>query len=259
MNLHTQHLDIGYQKRRIVEDLNLSIPEGKITALIGANGSGKSTILKTLCRIMEPTAGEVLLDGKDIHKMDSRKLARIISILPQNPEAPEGLTVEELVGYGRAPYSKGFGSLKAEDKEKIRWALEVTNMTEFADRPVDQLSGGQRQRAWIAMCVAQDTETVFLDEPTTFLDIAFQLEIMKMLEKLNREYGKTIIMVVHDLNHASQYADHIVAIKSGKITAQGNPAQVITEENLQNIYGVRADIFTDQRTGKPVCIPFDIM
>lgn len=257
MRFYAEHMDIAYGKRKIVEDFSVEVPIGKITALIGANGSGKSTVLKTMCRIMSPQKGQVILDGKSIHRQSTRELARRLAILPQNPESPEGLTVEELAAYGRSPHKAGYGRLNHKDEEVIRWALEVTGMTEFADRPLEQLSGGQRQRAWIAMCIAQDTEIVFLDEPTTFLDIAYQLEVMKLLEKLNQEYHKTIVMVVHDLNQAARFADHIVAIKKGKIVSEGEPKDVITEENCRRVFGVEADVLVDERTGRPLCIPYD--
>lgn len=177
--LYTQQVDIAYDDRLIVSNLNLSIPDAKITALVGANGSGKSTILKSLARIMKIKGGQVYLDGKSIHQRTTKEVARELAILPQNPTAPEGLTVSELVSYGRFPHQKGFGSMTKEDKETISWAIEVTGMMPFADRPVDQLSGGQRQRAWIAMALAQQTDILFLDEPTTFLDMAHQLEVLK--------------------------------------------------------------------------------
>lgn len=257
MNFYADHVDISYGKSLIVKDLSVQIPAEKITALIGSNGSGKSTILKTMCRILSPTKGQVILDGKSIHKQSTRELAKRLAILPQNPESPEGLTVEELVAYGRAPHKSGYGSLNQEDAKKVRWALEVTEMTAFAERPLEQLSGGQRQRAWIAMCIAQDTELVFLDEPTTFLDIAYQLDVMKLLERLNQRYKKTIVMVVHDLNQAARFADYIVAIKQGQIISEGTPEEVITAENCKAIFGVLADVMTDKRTGKPLCIPYD--
>lgn len=200
MEFYSQNVDISYGKNKIVEDLNLRIPEGRVTVIIGANGSGKSTILKALCRILHPDRGEVILDGKNIYTQSTKELAKRIAILPQSPESPEGLTVEELVSYGRSPYKAGYGKLDAQDKEKIAWALRVTGMTEFADRALEQLSGGQRQRAWIALCISQDTEILFLDEPTTFLDIAYQLDILKLLSDLNQNYKKTIVMVIHDLN-----------------------------------------------------------
>lgn len=257
MRFYAEHVDISYGKNQIVEDLSLTIPEGKITALIGSNGSGKSTILKTMCRIMAPSSGQVILDGKSIHSQSTRELARKLAILPQNPESPEGLTVEELIAYGRSPHKSGYGRLNQKDEEVISWALEVTAMKEFAERPLEQLSGGQRQRAWIAMCIAQDTEIVFLDEPTTFLDISYQMEVMKLLKSLNRRYHKTIVMVVHDLNQASLFADHVVAIKKGRVINEGEPEKVITAETCREVFGVFVDILEDSRTGKPLCIPYD--
>ncbi|CAI6080926.1 putative siderophore transport system ATP-binding protein YusV [Paenibacillus sp. JJ-100] len=254
--LETSKLDIAYEERLIVEDLNIQIPQGKITALVGANGSGKSTILKTMARIMSPKAGNVLLDGKSIHKQSTREVAKQLAILPQNPTAPEGLTVTELVSYGRFPYQKGFGSMRAEDKRMIEWAIEVTGMTEFHDRPIDQLSGGQRQRAWIAMALAQETDILFLDEPTTFLDMAHQLEVLQLLEHLNATANRTIVMVVHDLNHASRYAQHMIGIKKGKAVAQGSPVEVMTSDVLREVFNIEADIVMDPRSNVPLCLPY---
>ncbi|KYG92636.1 ABC transporter ATP-binding protein [Paenibacillus jamilae] len=254
--LKTANLDIAYEDRLIVEDLNVEIPQGKITALVGANGSGKSTILKTMARIMNPKGGSVLLDGKSIHKQSTREVAKQLAILPQNPTAPEGLTVTELVSYGRFPYQKGFGSMKAEDRKMVEWAIQVTGMSEFHDRPIDQLSGGQRQRAWIAMALAQDTDILFLDEPTTFLDMAHQLEVLHLLEYLNTSEKRTIVMVVHDLNHAARYAQHMIAIKKGKAEAVGTPTEVMSPDVLREVFGIEADIVTDPRTGVPLCLPY---
>lgn len=257
--LNTVQLQLSYDHRTIVEDLNIQIPDGQITALVGANGSGKSTILKAMARIMQPTGGQVLLDGKSIHKQSTREVAKQMAILPQNPTAPEGLTVTELVSFGRFPYQKGFGSLKAEDKDMVQWAIEVTGMSEFHDRPIDQLSGGQRQRAWIAMALAQDTDILFLDEPTTYLDMAHQLEVLHLLERLNRTAGRTIVMVVHDLNHASRYAQHMIAINQGKEVAYGSPVEVMTVEVLREVFGIEADIVKDPRSGLPLCLPYALV
>lgn len=258
MKFYADNVDIAYSnKTLIVEGLSVEIPAGAITALIGANGSGKSTILKTMCRIMAPVKGQVILDGKSIHTQSTKELARKLAILPQNPEAPEGLTVEELIAYGRSPHKSGYGRLNQKDEEIIQWAMRVTEMEEFAKRPLEHLSGGQRQRAWIAMCIAQDTGILFLDEPTTFLDISYQLDILKLLQSLNRKYKKTIVMVVHDLNHASLFADHIIAIKKGRILCQGTPEEVITEQNCKDVFGVFVDIMTDKRSQRPLCIPYD--
>ncbi|GAB2720438.1 ABC transporter ATP-binding protein [Paenibacillus thermoaerophilus] len=256
--LYTESLEIGYGDRTIVKDLSLSIPDGKITALVGANGSGKSTILKTMARILKSKSGNVYLDGKSIHRQSTKEVAKQLAILPQNPTAPDGLTVRELVGYGRFPHQKGFGTASKEDREMVEWAISVTGMSDFAERPVDQLSGGQRQRAWIAMALAQGTDILFLDEPTTFLDMAHQLEVLKLLELLNKEQNRTIVMVVHDLNHASRYAQHMVAIKQGTVISQGTPAEVMTQEVLREVFGIEADLVPDPRTGVPLCLPFEL-
>ncbi|MGO4542957.1 ABC transporter ATP-binding protein [Paenibacillus sp. 2TAB19] len=256
IRLTTSNLDIAYDDRLIVQDLNIAIPQGKITALVGANGSGKSTILKTMARIMIPSKGNVLLDGKSIHKQSTKEVAKQLAILPQNPTAPDGLTVSELVSYGRFPYQKGFGSMTKQDREIVQWAVEATGMTEFADRPVDHLSGGQRQRAWIAMSLAQETDILFLDEPTTFLDMAHQLEVLHLLQKLNEFNNRTVVMVVHDLNHASRYAHHMIAIKSGKVAGEGSPVEVITPEIMREVFNIEADIVPDPRSGVPLCLPF---
>lgn len=256
--LNTELLNIGYAEATIVKDLSLTVPNGKITALVGSNGSGKSTILKTMARIMKPKSGSVMLDGKSIHRLSTKEVAKQLAILPQNPTAPDGLTVSELVGYGRYPHQKGFGSLTPEDREIIASAIAVTGMEAFKDRPIDRLSGGQRQRAWIAMALAQQTDILFLDEPTTFLDMAHQLEVLQLLQKLNDEEGRTIVMVVHDLNHASRYAQHMVAIKSGRVVSEGTPAEVMNQEVLREVFGIEADIVADPRTGVPLCLPYQL-
>lgn len=257
-HLFAEKLHIAYGEKIIVNELNLSIPSGKVTALVGANGSGKSTILKTIARIMKPQKGGVFLDGKSIHQMPTREVAKRLAILPQNPVAPEGITVSELVSFGRFPHQKRFGSLGKEDKEMVAWALDVTGMTDFSDRPIEQMSGGQRQRAWIAMALAQGTDILFLDEPTTFLDMAHQLEVLKLLERLNREEGRTVVMVVHDLNHATQYAHHIVAIKYGDVIYEGSPSEVVQPNMLRDVFGILADVITDPRTGAPLCLPYGL-
>jgi iron complex transport system ATP-binding protein len=256
IRLKTSDLAISYDDRLIVQNLNISIPQGKVTALVGANGSGKSTILKTMARIMNPSHGNVLLDGKSIHKQSTKEVAKQLAILPQNPTAPDGLTVSELVSYGRFPYQKGFGSMSKEDKSVVQWSIEATGMGEFAERPVDQLSGGQRQRAWIAMALAQETDILFLDEPTTFLDMAHQLEVLHLLQKLNEKNNRTIVMVVHDLNHAARYAHHMIAIKSGVVRGEGTPIEVITPDIMRDVFNIEADIVPDPRTGVPLCLPF---
>ncbi|HZJ08259.1 MAG TPA: ABC transporter ATP-binding protein [Trueperaceae bacterium] len=253
--LYTKQLSLGYADGPVVEGLDLGIPEGRITALVGANGSGKSTILKALARVLQPRAGAAFLDGKEIHRLSTREVAKRLAILPQGPEAPEGLTVGDLVTYGRYPHRGTFGGPTSEDRRMCDWALSVTGMTVFAERQVGQLSGGQRQRAWIAMALAQGTEVLLLDEPTTFLDMAHQLEVLQLLERLNRDQGRTIVMVVHDLNHASRFAHHMVAIARGKVAAQGTPREVMTPDVFRKVFAIDADIVDDPRLGVPICIP----
>ncbi|MFX3618991.1 MAG: ABC transporter ATP-binding protein [Sporolactobacillus sp.] len=255
--LRAEQVTITYGNKNVVEGLNLIIPQGKVTALIGANGSGKSTILRTLSRLMRPSAGLVLLDGRSIHKQSTREIARHLTILPQNPQNPAGLSVQELVSYGRYPRQRGMHGLSDEDKQAIASAIDLTGLRGFAERPVDSLSGGQRQRAWIAMALAQETEWLFLDEPTTYLDMTYQLDILNLIRRLNREEGRTIVMIIHDLNQAARYADHLVAIKSGQVVCQGPPEQVINEQMLENVFAVKADIFLDKRSGVPLCMPYE--
>lgn len=257
MQLTIEELSTGYGERRISSGLTFAIPEGKVTALIGANGCGKSTLLKTICRIIPPLGGEVHLDGRPLGAYDSRELARHMGILPQNPTAPGELTVEELVQFGRAPYRASFFARSSrKDREMVAWALQETDMAEFAARPVQELSGGQRQRAWIAMAIAQDTEILFLDEPTSFLDVSHQLEVLELVSRLNRQHGKTIVMVIHELNEAARVADHLIAMKQGEIRYSGSPADVFHQQMLRDIFGVDAELFQDPRTGKPFCIPY---
>ncbi|TVX96860.1 ABC transporter ATP-binding protein [Cohnella terricola] len=256
--LSTDQLSLSYGSRPIVQGLNLRVPDGLITALVGANGSGKSTILKSMARILTPAQGGVYLDGKLIHRQPTKEVAKNLAILPQNPTSPEGLTVRELVSFGRYPHQKGFGILSAEDNRMIEWAIEATGMTMFRDRPVDHLSGGQRQRAWIAMALAQGTEMLLLDEPTTFLDMAHQVEVMLLLEKLNKEQKRTIVMVVHDLNHAARFAQHLVALKNGTVLYEGHPEVVMTSQMLRDVFNIDADIIPDPRTGAPLCLPYGL-
>ncbi|MBC1418569.1 ABC transporter ATP-binding protein [Listeria fleischmannii] len=256
-NLYTEDLQIAYDKRIIVDSLNISIPQGKITALVGANGSGKSTILKTMSRLLKPSKGHVILDGKKIHQVSTKQIAKELAILPQNPTAPGGLTVTELIAYGRSPHQSGFKVGNKEDQDMINWALKMTNLEEFKDRPIENLSGGQRQRAWIAMALAQDTSILFLDEPTTFLDMTHQLDVMNILKQLNETENRTIVMVVHDLNHASRYAEHMIAIKNGQVRASGAPKDVMTCEILEDVFNIKADILIDPRSGVPLCLPYE--
>lgn len=256
MIIETRNLGFTYGQERILDGLDLAIPEGRITALVGANGSGKSTILKNLARILKPDGGAVYLDGRALGELATKAIAREMAVLPQSPDAPAGLLVRELVGYGRFPWQKPLTAMNAEDRAAIDTALDLTGMTGFADRPVGNLSGGQRQRAWIAMALAQNSRILLLDEPTTFLDMAHQLEVLSLLERLNREQGRTIVMVVHDINHALRYAHHIVLIRAGQIVATGMPEEVLTPEALSDAFGVLADMVRDPRSGKTICVPF---
>lgn len=256
--LETRELTLAYDKTTIIEKLALTIPAGKITALVGPNGCGKSTLLRGLARLLTPRGGAVLLDGHDIHRLPTRDLAKQLGILPQGPVAPEGLTVRELVAQGRYPHQSWLQQWATDDEAAVTKALHITGMAALADRPVDALSGGQRQRAWIAMTLAQETAIILLDEPTTFLDLAHQIEVLHLLERLNCEEGRTIVMVVHDLNHATRHAQHIIALREGKIAATGSPASVITPALVRTVFGVEANILPDPRTGVPLCIPYGL-
>lgn len=259
VRLFTEDLHISYGDRLIVKDLSIEIPDKKITTIIGSNGCGKSTLLKAMTRIIPHQAGSIVLDGESISKENTKSLAKKMAILPQNPESASGLTVGEVVSYGRFPYQKGFGRLTSKDYEVINWALDVTGTSFFKYHPVDALSGGQRQRVWIAMALAQETEMIFLDEPTTYLDMAHQLEILELLQKLNEEQKRTIVMVLHDVNHAARFADHIIALKYGQIVKSGTPDDVITNSVLREVFQIDAHIGKDPRTNKPMCITYHLL
>ncbi|KGO15443.1 ABC transporter ATP-binding protein [Clostridium botulinum] len=258
-SIETKNLDIAYEDTLIVKELNMQIPKGKITSIIGANGCGKSTILKAVGRILKPKKGVVHLSGQDISKLSTKEIAKKMAILPQNPTAPSGLTVSELVAYGRFPHQKGFGNLTEEDKKIVKWALAATKLSEFERREVDTLSGGQRQRVWIAMALAQQTDLILLDEPTTYLDLAHQLEVLKLLYELNRNQKCTIVMVLHDLNLAARFSDYIIAIKKGAIIKYGTPEEVMTPEVLRKTFNINADIVIEPKSNRPVCITYDII
>jgi iron complex transport system ATP-binding protein len=257
--LHTDDLNIGYGENLIVKNLSINIPDKKITTIIGPNGCGKSTLLKAITRIISHQSGTILLDGKDISKVNTKIIAKQMAILPQTPESASGLTVGELVSYGRFPYQKGFGRLTKKDYEVIDWALEVTGTIDYKFRPVDALSGGQRQRVWIAMALAQETEIIFLDEPTTYLDMAHQLEVLELLQKLNHEQDRTIVMVLHDLNQAARFADHIIALKDGEIVKSGSCEEVISHKVLKKVFNIDAVIGHDPRTKKPMCVTYNLL
>jgi iron complex transport system ATP-binding protein len=256
MRLTTDHLRLAYGAQVVIPDLSLEIEQGAVTSLVGRNGCGKSTLLRCLGRLLTPRSGSVLLDGKEIATVPSRALARQLAILPQGPTAPEGMTVMDLVEHGRYPHRQFLGIKTAEDRRAVAWALEQTGMADLAHRPLDRLSGGQRQRAWIAMALAQDTSIILLDEPTTFLDVAYQLELMELLRRLNREHGTTILMVLHDLNQAAAYSDGMLAVREGTIYASGRPADVLNQHMVRDVFGIEADVISDPRTGSPLCIPY---
>ncbi|MFG3168904.1 ABC transporter ATP-binding protein [Streptomyces sp. NPDC048200] len=254
-DLRANGLRLGYDSRTVVDGLDLVVPPGRITAIVGANACGKSTLLRALARLMAPRAGTVELDGRALHSMPSRELAQRLGILPQSPVAPEGLTVVDLVNRGRSPHQTWWRQWSRADEQAVRQALGATGMTDLADRPVDELSGGQRQRAWIAMAVAQGTEVLLLDEPTTYLDLAHQIDVLDLITDLNRREHRTIVMVLHDLNQACRYADHVVAMKSGRIVAEGSPAEVITVETVEDVFDLNCRITTDPVSDTPLVIP----
>ena len=257
--LHTDSLSISYGESLIVKNLSVEIPDKKITTIIGPNGCGKSTLLKAITRIISRKSGTVILDGKDILQETTKTLAKKIAILPQTPEGTNGLTVGELVSYGRFPYQNSFGRLTKKDYEVINWALDVTGVKEFKFRSIDSLSGGQRQRVWIAMALAQETEIIFLDEPTTYLDMAHQLEVLELLQKLNIEQERTVVMVLHDLNQAARFADYIIALKDGEIVKAGNCEEVINKDVLRKVFNIDAEIGKDPRTQKPMCTTYNLL
>jgi iron complex transport system ATP-binding protein len=258
-SITTEHLAVAYEDNVVISDLDMRIPRGKITAIIGPNGCGKSTLLKAAGRILKPKNGFVYINGNAIQTLSTREVARRMAILPQSPQAPSGLTVGELVSYGRFPYRNGFGKLKPEEKEIITWALEVTKLTEYETTAVDNLSGGQRQRVWIAMALAQETELILLDEPTTYLDLSYQLEILELLFRLNREQGRTIVMVLHDLNLAARFADYMIALRGGAIIRHGPPELVITPEVLRETFRIAAEVVVEPHTRRPVCIFYNLI
>lgn len=247
-------LTFSYGTNEVIKGLDLSIKQGKVTTLIGANGCGKSTLFNLITKNLRPNSGEIRLEGKDISQVKLKDFARQVAIVHQYNTAPADISVEKLVAFGRTPYH-GFGSLSnsEEDEEKIKRALEITNTEKLKNKAVAQLSGGQKQRVWIAMALAQDTKILFLDEPTTYLDIRYQLQILKLVRKLNEEYGMTVIMVLHDINQSLYYSDEIVAMKDGRITAQGKPEEIITSELIKNVYDVELGI--SAVNGKPFVLP----
>jgi len=248
-------LSVGYGDHVVVKDLHLDLVDHAVTTVIGPNGCGKSTLLRALGRLLRPVDGQVLLDGKRIDALPTKQVATELALLPQSPVAPEGLVVRDLVARGRHPRQSWLRQWSADDEAVVAQTLAWTSMTELADQPVDQLSGGQRQRAWIAMALAQQTDLVLLDEPTTYLDLAHQIEVLDLARTLNQEHGRTVVMVLHDLNLAARYSDHVVAMHDGRIVASGAPAAVITPELLREVFGLDARVIDDPVTGKPLVVP----
>ncbi len=253
--LSAQDLTLKYDQRCVVDGLTAEIPEGKVTMIVGANACGKSTLLRGLSRLLKPAAGTVTLDGKDIHARPARELARTLGLLPQHPAAPDGIAVRDLVGRGRYPHQGFFRSWSPDDDAAVQRALEATETLELAERNVDELSGGQRQRVWIAMALAQETDVLLLDEPTTYLDLAHQVEVLDLVTDLNRKRGTTVAIVLHDLNLAARYADHIIAMQAGGIVALGDPTTVVTEELVRSVFGLESRVIPDPVSGTPLIIP----
>ncbi|TLS51347.1 ABC transporter ATP-binding protein [Paenibacillus antri] len=253
--MEAKGLTLAYGGAPIIDRLDLLIPKAKITVLIGKNGCGKSTLLRSIARLMKPAGGAVLLDGKDIYGSPTKDVAKKLAILPQGPVAPEGLTVLQLVKQGRYPHQTWLKQWTRDDETVVREALQATGMTPFADRPVDALSGGQRQRAWIAMTLAQQTETILLDEPTTYLDMTHQIEVLELLAALNERERRTIVMVLHDLNLACRYAHHIVAVAGGGVYAEGPPEKVVNETLVRDVFEMDCRMIADPVYGSPLCIP----
>ncbi|MGE6754321.1 ABC transporter ATP-binding protein [Rossellomorea sp. NPDC071047] len=254
--LQTKDLTLSYGERTIIDELNIDIPKGEISVFIGGNGCGKSTLLRSIARLLKPKQGSVMLDGEAISRLSTKEVARKMAILPQSPTAPEGLTVLQLVKQGRYPHQTWLKQWSHKDEEIVQDALKATKMEELQHRKVDELSGGQRQRAWIALTLAQDTDIILLDEPTTYLDMTHQIEILDLLFELNEKEQRTIVMVLHDLNLACRYAHNIVAIRDKQIYAQGKPEDVISCELVKNVFDMDCQVSRDPLFGTPLCIPF---
>ncbi|MBD1371012.1 ABC transporter ATP-binding protein [Hazenella sp. IB182357] len=255
--LSVQKATTRYEQNLVFQDLDLDIKKGVVTSIIGPNGCGKSTLLKTIGRILKPKSGKIYLQDQELTTIPTKKIAKHLALLPQNPIAPSELNVEELISYGRYPHLKNINKLTSEDKDIIEWSMEITHTLSFRDRQLHNLSGGQRQKVWLAMALAQKTEIILLDEPTTFLDLAHQLEVLQIIERLNADFHCTIVMVLHDINHAARFSHEIVAMKKGSIVAKGTPAQLITTEILEQVFQIRARVMTDPHNGSPVCYGYE--
>ena len=253
--LSAQHLEAGYNQKAIIRDIDLTVPQHKISVILGANGCGKSTLLKTFSRLLKPMGGQIVLDGRAVTDIPSKELARTLGLLPQSPVVPEGICVTDLIARGRFPYRQFMKGMTKEDFAAVEEAMEIMGITDLADRYVDELSGGQRQRVWIALALAQQTDVLLLDEPTTFLDIAYQVEILDLLTELNRRKGTTIVMILHDINLSARYADHIFAMGKGRLVAQGTPKEVITPALMKEIYGLTCEVMEDLVSKSPMILP----
>ncbi|GAA1059612.1 ABC transporter ATP-binding protein [Agromyces bracchium] len=253
--LVAQGVSLGYDGRRVIDSLDLAIPSGRITAIVGPNACGKSTLLRGLARLHPLEAGRVVLDGRDVGRMPRRDLARRVGVLPQSSIAPDGVRVADLVARGRFPHQGWFGRHSSDDDAVVAEALVATGIPDLAERPIEELSGGQRQRVWIAMVLAQQTDLVLLDEPTTFLDVAHQLELLDLLTALNRERGTTVVMVLHELNLAARYADHLVVMSAGRIVAEGEPNAVLTAGTVREAFGLESHVIADPVSGTPLVVP----
>ncbi|MER5733512.1 ABC transporter ATP-binding protein [Streptomyces sp. NPDC002138] len=253
--LHGSGLRLGYGDRIVAEDLDLPIPAGRVTALVGPNACGKSTALRALARLLKPADGSVLLDGEDIASLSARDFSLRLALLPQTPSAPDGIAVRDLVARGRTPHQRWWRQWSASDEAAVDAALTATGTADLADRSLDELSGGQRQRVWIAMALAQDTSVLLLDEPTTYLDLAHQVDVLELVADLNRTDGRTVVMVLHELNLACRYADHLVAMREGRIVAAGPPSDIVTPDLVHDVFGLRAEVIPCPVAGTPLVIP----
>ncbi|MEU2559057.1 ABC transporter ATP-binding protein [Streptomyces longispororuber] len=253
--LSARELTLAYEDRTVVHALDLAIPDGRVTVVVGPNACGKSTTLRALGRLLKPKGGAVLLDGEELAKLPTRRIAQRIGLLPQTPVAPEAITVADLVARGRQPHQRWWQQWSDADERAVTEAMERTDVTALAERSVDELSGGQRQRVWIAMALAQETELLLLDEPTTYLDIAHQVEVLDLVRQLNHDRGRTVALVLHDLNQAARYADHLVAMKQGRVVAEGAPADVVTAELVRDVFGLECVVVPDPVTGSPLVVP----
>ncbi|MFD5916701.1 ABC transporter ATP-binding protein [Kitasatospora sp. NPDC058201] len=252
--LAARGVTVGYGDRTVIDALDVTIPPGVVTTIIGPNGCGKSTLLRTLSRLLRPTRGSVVLDGEDIVRLRTRDVAKKLGLLPQSPVAPEGLTVADLVARGRHPHQSWLRQWSSDDASVVERALAMTGVSDLADRPVDALSGGQRQRVWISMTLAQGTDLLLLDEPTTYLDLAHAVDVLDLVDDLH-ESGCTVVMVLHDLNLAARYSDNLIVMKAGSVLAQGHPRDVVTPELLHEAFGLRAEVIDDPVGGRPLVVP----